>query len=101
MLTFKYNLSATVQGGGPSVNVPGSFEIEAYDNVKVKVASTGQDETINIIPGNWGNVNFIIINSSQFDDTGKLKYGFVTPAGINLNRAQFVIAPLAAKLAGE
>jgi hypothetical protein len=83
--------------GGPSVNIPGNYEVQAYDKVSVVIPHDGIEKKATIQPSGQGQVQFMIIESNKYDESEeaqpKLFYkieGDTTNKTIKLDRAQFL-----------
>ena len=83
--------------GGPSVNIPGSYEVQAYDKISVVIPHDGVETKATIQPSGEGKVQFIVIESNKYDESQesppKLFYkiaGDATAKTIRLDRAQFL-----------
>lgn len=78
---IKYILSLQVEGG-PSVNIPGKPRamVQAYHKVSDMVTDNNQNRIVKVQPDDLGEVEFMIVESNEYDDLGnhaKLGYRVV------------------------
>lgn len=83
--------------GGPSVNILGDDEVQAYDKVSIVIPNDNLEKEVNVQPSGQGQVQFIIIESNIYDESQepqpKLFYkikGDPNNKPIKLDRGQFL-----------
>jgi len=55
--------------GGPKISDSKTLELEAYDKIQVTVPSDATNKDVQIQPGGTGQVVFLLIRSTLYDDT--------------------------------
>jgi hypothetical protein len=89
VVNYSFNLQVET---GPSVIISGNYDVEAYDRISVNIKAT-EEEVVRVQPNDLKELDFIIIESSQYDPAG-LTYEIIgDPANkkIPLDRAQFLV----------
>ena len=99
MVKVKYTFSMQVENG-PSINIPGHYDIQVIDSGSVLVPKGGQEVSVNIQPLPWTQADLVVIESSQYDDSN-LTYTLGTAQDVQLNRAQFMIGNPLVRLLGQ
>jgi hypothetical protein len=100
MVKVKYTFSMQVENG-PSLNIPGNYEVQIVDSGGVPVPKGGQEVTVKVHPIPWDQAEFVVITSqlNQYDESN-LTYTIGTAQNVPLNRAHFLIGKSLAKLLG-
>lgn len=95
----KINWALNVQVvGGPTISASKTITVDAYDKIGVTVTAQGT-ETVEIQPGGADRVQFLLINSDEFDDA--LTYEInATGNSIKLDAPQVLIGDGAVGLLG-
>jgi len=98
MVRVKHAFSMQVENG-PSLNIPGNYDVQVIDSGGVLVPKTGDKVTVNIQPLPWTRADFVVIESSQYHESG-LTYTIGAAKDVPLNRAQFIIGNPLVRLLG-
>lgn len=64
---IKWNINAQAVGG-PKILASDTIEIEAYDKIDVTVEAESVDKEVQILPGEAGQVQFLLIKSDHYGD---------------------------------
>ncbi len=98
MVKVKYSFSMQVENG-PSLNIPGNYDVEIIESGGVPVTKN-TEKTIKVQPLSWDQIEFVIIQSSQYDEKD-LIYTIGAAKDVPLNRPHFIIGNSLAKLLGR
>lgn len=55
--------------GGPKLSDSQTVEVDAYDKIEVTIEAGAADKEVQVQPGGSGQVQFLLIRSSQYKDT--------------------------------
>jgi hypothetical protein len=91
MAAVNYSFNLQIETG-PTVVISGRYEVEAYDRISVKITKK-TEQTVGVQPNDNNQLNFIIIESDKYDETG-LSYHIVgdpNNRNIALDRGQFLV----------